>query len=67
MITKTVSRFNDFEEQYMCLSSDDKPTEGVAENALLLELDTGDFYYFANDGWSVVGESPIADEPEPDE
>ena len=41
--------------EYICLSSDDKPTVGVAENALLLEVDTGDFYYFSDDTWSKVG------------
>jgi len=41
---------------YECLSTDDpKPTEGVATNALLLELDTGDFYYFDGSAWAKVG------------
>ena len=41
---------------YECLSTDDpKPTEGVATNALLLELDTGDFYYFDGTAWAKVG------------
>ena len=41
--------------EYICLSGDNKPTVGVAENALLLEADTGDFYYYSNKSWSKVG------------
>lgn len=40
--------------QYMCLSTDNKP-EDAAINSLLLELDTGDFYYFDGDSWEKVG------------
>lgn len=40
--------------QYMCLSTDSKP-EDAAINSLLLELDTGDFYYFDGDSWEKVG------------
>lgn len=31
--------------QFLGLSTDQKPSTGVAQNALFLELDTGDFYY----------------------
>ena len=55
MITVATSRFDDFEQQYKCLSTDTKPTEGVAVNSLLLELDTGDFYYFNGESWAKVG------------
>ena len=41
---------------YQGLSTDEKPTEGVAINSLFLELDTGDFYYFDGENWSEVGE-----------
>lgn len=37
------------------LSTDTKPTDGVATNALFLELDTGDFYYFDGTAWAKVG------------
>jgi len=40
---------------YQCLSTDEKPTENVPLNALLLELDTGDFYYFDGSDWAKVG------------
>lgn len=37
------------------LSTDTKPTEGVSENTLFLELDTGDFYYFSGGEWKKFG------------
>lgn len=37
------------------LSTDTKPTEGIAVNALFLELDSGDFYYFDGAAWAKVG------------
>lgn len=39
---------------YRALSTDNKPTEAKA-NALLLEVDTGDFYYFDGSEWAIVG------------
>lgn len=44
-------------DDYKGLSTDEKPTgELVLENALFLELDTGDFYYYTKGGgWSKVG------------
>ena len=42
---------------WKCLSTDEKPTEGVAENDLLTELDTGDRYYFSGTEWAKFGGS----------
>ena len=42
-------------EQYCGLSTDTKPTAGVSTNALFLDLDTGDFYYFNGTAWAKVG------------
>ena len=46
------------DHDYKGLSTDQKPVEDVAINALFLELDTGDFYYFTGDEntpWAKVG------------
>lgn len=43
-------------QEYAGLSTDVKPTDDVLENALFLELDTGDFYYFDGSSWAKVGE-----------
>ena len=43
------------DNDYKGLSTDEKPVEGVAANALFLELDTGDFYYFTGEAWVKVG------------
>ena len=40
---------------YKGKSTDSKPTTGVELNALFLELDTGDFYYFTGETWAKVG------------
>lgn len=40
---------------FMGLSSDTKPTEGIEVNSLFLELDTGDVYYFDGSDWAKVG------------
>lgn len=40
---------------WKCLSTDEKPTEGVNINDLLLELDTGKGYYFNGSDWSLIG------------
>lgn len=45
------------EYEYKGLSTDDKPTN-CADNSLFMELDTGDFYYFADGVWTKIGESP---------
>lgn len=39
---------------YRGLSTDEKP-EDADVNALLLEVDTGDFYYFDGENWGKVG------------
>lgn len=40
---------------YFCLSTDEKPTDGVAVNSLLLELDTFKFYFFDGEAWQEPG------------
>lgn len=39
---------------YRGMSTDDKPADADI-NALLLEVDTGDFYYFDGENWDKVG------------
>lgn len=39
---------------YRCMSTDEKPTDADV-NALLLEVDTGVFYYFDGENWGKVG------------
>lgn len=41
--------------EYKGLSTDTKPTETAPVNALFLELDTGDVYYFNGTAWAKVG------------
>ncbi len=49
------------------LSTDTKPTQiggqDIEDNSLFLELDTGDFYYFANGSWTKIGEAPTPPTP----
>lgn len=40
---------------YRGKSTDVKPTQNVDNNALYLEVDTGDFYYFNGTNWAKVG------------
>lgn len=40
---------------YRGLSTDQKPTENVGDNAIFYELDTDDFYYFNGTTWAKVG------------
>ena len=40
---------------FMGLSTDTKPTEGIDTNSLFLELDTDDVYYFTGSTWAKVG------------
>lgn len=42
--------------EYVGLSTDEKPTEGVGVNSLFLELDTLDIYYFNGEEWAKCGE-----------
>lgn len=37
------------------LSTDDKPTEGIAVNSTFWELDTNDKYYFTGEAWAKIG------------
>lgn len=37
-----------------CLSTDSKPTEGIANGSLCLEMDTGDIYAFNEAGSAWV-------------
>ena len=61
MITR--NRYDYSEDlSYQGLSTDTKPTENVGINALFLELDTGDFYYFDGEDWTEVGQAPSSDE-----
>ena len=39
---------------YEGLSTDDKPTKEVPVNALFLELDTGDFYFWNGTEWGKI-------------
>lgn len=38
-----------------CLSTDSKPTDGIAFGSLALELDTKKFYYFDGSAWAELG------------
>ena len=40
---------------YMGLSTDSKPTDGIDVNSLFLELDSGYLYYYDGSTWSKVG------------
>ena len=40
---------------FRCLSTDEKPTEGIEENAIALEVDTIDLYYFHDGAWTKSG------------
>ena len=42
-------------KEYVGLSTDEKPTDGVAVNSLFRELDTNDTYYFTGETWAKVG------------
>ena len=55
MITR--NRYNlEGDLAYEGLSTDNKPTENIPMNALFLELDTGDFYFWNESTWEKVGE-----------
>lgn len=61
MLTKTVyaeSALCSGYTDYFALSSDTPPTEGVAENSLLLCLDEKKFYYFTDGAWLELGTAP---------
>lgn len=67
---------NDPEKKYSviyCNSSDDKPTSGVVTGSRLMEVDTGNRYYFdeVSGSWNIVpadgGDVVIATIPETQE
>lgn len=41
--------------EILCLSTDTKPTSGIATNSLAQELDTNKTYYFDGSTWAEVG------------
>ena len=43
----------------VCLSADTKPTEGIANGSLVLEMDTNKIYYFdeTSSTWAELGTS----------
>lgn len=45
-----ISQNNGTQIQGVCLSTDTKPTQNVANGSLLLEMDTGKIYAFDADG-----------------
>lgn len=54
-VTNMAITLNGSRANYMGLSTDTKPTEGVYINTIFLELDTGDFYYFDGENWQIIG------------
>ena len=53
MISTTTNPLRRYRE-YIGLSTDSKPVN-CAANSLFLELDTGDFYYFDDGVWKIIG------------
>ncbi len=51
----TAGAENENDYDFKGLSTDEKPTEGVAINSLFLELNTGNFYYYTGETWAKVG------------
>lgn len=45
---------NGYTANYSGLSTDEKPATAEV-NAIFLELDTGDFYYFDGTTWAKIG------------
>ena len=41
--------------EILCISTDTKPTDGIAVNSLAQELDTNKTYYFDGTSWSEIG------------
>ena len=41
--------------EFLGLSTDTKPSDGIELNSLFLELDTGKVYYFDGSDWTEVG------------
>ena len=58
----TVTKREQFSEgkdliEGICLSTDTKPTKDIVNGSLLLEANTGDFYYFdgTDNTWKKIG------------
>lgn len=41
--------------EILCLSTDTKPTSGIATNSLAQELDTNKTFYFNGTSWAEIG------------
>ena len=41
--------------EFLGLSTDSKPTEGIPTNSIFFELNTGDMYYYTGAAWAKVG------------
>lgn len=41
--------------EILCLSTDTKPTSGIATNSLAQELDTNKTFYFNGTAWAEIG------------
>lgn len=56
MVTTNVEKMYDYNSTYIegsCLSADTKPTTGIANGSILMEMDTSTLYMFdeANSTW----------------
>lgn len=56
MAVTLVNAYNNYNE-YVALSTDEWPTN-VPANSLLLEIDSGDIYYWSGSTWTKFGEAP---------
>lgn len=59
MFTVIKAHYAGNEKSYIeaaCLSTDTKPTDGIANGSLCLEVDTGDIYAFdgENEEWNKI-------------
>lgn len=55
MAVTLVNASNNYNE-YIALSTDNQPVD-APENSLLLEIDSGDIYYYCNNEWKLFGSS----------
>ena len=46
----TITKLNGGNNEYAGLSTDTKPTDGVATGAIFVEVNTGDVYFFNEEG-----------------
>ena len=44
---------NQSAKEYVCLHDDEKPTDGIVNGSICIEMDTGDVYFFnaAGSAW----------------